>query len=257
MATTLHGPPTTAKPPADPQRKRPFVVQFYGTSVGKKFVMAVTGLIGIGFVLGHMVGNLKIYLGAEEINTYAEFLRDFGYPLLPHTVLLWIIRLVLLGALVLHVHAAYALTQANKQAVGGKRYRSEREWVVASFASRTTRWTGVIILLYILFHLADLTWGLPGFSEDWVRGEVYDNFVNSMGRWWAALIYVVANVALAIHLFHGTWSLFQTMGWNNKRFNHLRRYVAAGVAGLVLVGNLSFPILVQLDAVRPEGLFGL
>ena len=187
--------------------------------------MAITGLIGIGFVVVHMIGNLKVYLGivrrrGYDIDVYGEFLRELLVPLLPRTYALWVLRLVLIGALILHLHAAYTLTIINRRArpVG---YQSERDYVVANFASRTMRWTGIIVLLFLFFHLADLTWGW--FNPDFVRGAVYRNLDASLSRIPVAILYIVANIALGIHLFHGTWSLFQSMGWNNPRFNPWRR----------------------------------
>ena len=113
-----------------------------------------------------------------------------------------------------------------------------------NFASRTMRWTGPIIGLYVLFHLADLTWGW-WLGSDYVRGDVYHNVVESLSSLPVAIIYVVANVALSVHIYHGTWSMFQTLGVNNPRFNHLRRGLAAGLAAMICVGNLSFPVMVQ------------
>jgi succinate dehydrogenase / fumarate reductase, cytochrome b subunit len=228
---------TAIRPPA----KAPFLVEFYRTSLGKKWVMAVSGIIGMLFVLGHMIGNLKMYQGAEAFNHYAEFLRELLYPILPRTVTLWLLRFGLIGALLVHVLSAVQLTRQNQQARGMK-YQSQRDYVAANWASRSMRVTGVVVLLYIIWHLMDLTWGING--TEWNRGEVYDNVVNSLSRWWNAAIYIVANIALAVHLYHGSWSIFQTMGWNNPRFNAWRVWFAMGFAGVILVGNLSFPIAV-------------
>jgi len=246
MAQTLSRGPVTGTA-TTPAKKKPFLLDLYATAVGKKYVMAITGLIGIGFVITHMIGNLKVYLGVVvedgervyDIDVYGEFLRDLAVPLLPRTYLLWGLRLVLIGAVLLHIHAAWGLTQLNRKA-RAVRYQSERDYQVANFASRTMRWTGTIVLLYIIFHIADLTWGATG--ADWSRGDVYYNIDQSLSRWWVAGIYIVANLALGVHLFHGTWSLFQSLGWNNPRFNAWRKGAAIGVAGAIVVGNLSFPI---------------
>ncbi len=229
-------------------KRRPFLLDLYSTAVGKKYVMAITGIIGIGFVISHMVGNLKAYLGVVrengqrvyDIDVYGEFLRELLVPILPHGVFLWILRLVLIGALILHVHAAYTLTILNRRARPVK-YQSDRDYQVANFASRSMRWTGTIVLLYIAWHLADFTWGWlnPGFE----RGAVYRNLDASLSRVPVALLYIVANIALGIHLFHGVWSLFQSIGWNNPRFNRWRRWLATGVATAIVVGNVSFPIM--------------
>jgi len=231
------------------RKRKPFLLDLYSTAVGKKYVMAITGLIGIGFVIFHMVGNLKMYLGlinhdgerVYDVDVYGEFLRELLVPILPRTYFLWIMRLVLIGAVVLHVHAAYTLTILNRRARPVK-YQSARDYQVANFASRTMRWTGIIVLLFLLWHLADFTWGW--FNPDYARGEVYRNVDASLSRLPVAALYIVANIALGIHLFHGTWSLFQSMGWNNPRFNEWRRGLAAGVATIIVVGNVSFPIAV-------------
>jgi succinate dehydrogenase / fumarate reductase cytochrome b subunit len=125
-----------------------------------------------------------------------------------------------------------------------------RDYEIANFASRTMRWTGIIVLLFLLFHLADFTWGWfnPGFE----RGEVYRNMDASLSRVPVAILYIVANIALGIHLFHGTWSLFQSMGWNNPRFNKWRRHLATGIATAIVVGNVSFPIMTLAGVIEHD-----
>jgi succinate dehydrogenase / fumarate reductase, cytochrome b subunit len=223
------------------RRKRPFPLELYGTSLGKKYVMAITGIIWMGFVFAHMFGNLKMYLGPEEFNHYAEFLRELLVPLLPRTWALWGLRIVLIVALALHLHAALLLTRQNHQARSIK-YQSPRDYVAANFASRTMRWTGIIVLLFLAFHLADLTWGW--LNPDFVRGEVYANVDASLSRWPVSLVYIVGNIALGIHLWHGGWSLFQSLGWNNPRFNDWRRAFAVGFASIIVIANVSFPVAV-------------
>jgi succinate dehydrogenase cytochrome b subunit len=228
------------------KKRKPFLLDLYSTSLGKKYVMAITGIALIGFVIFHMLGNLKMYLGQEDFDHYAEFLRELLVPILPRTVTLWILRIGLIVAFALHIHAAYGLTRVNHRARAVK-YQSARDYQVANFASRTMRWTGIIVALFLIFHLADLTWGTAnavGTDGTFVRGEVYDNVVRSFERVPVAIIYIVANIALGIHLFHGTWSLFQSLGWNNPRFNKWREYLAVTVATVITVGNVSFPIAV-------------
>ena len=234
----------TAVGPA--RKKRPFLLDLYSTAVGKKYAMAISGLMLIGFVVVHMVGNLKMYLGEEDFNHYAEFLRELLVPILPRTVLLWLLRFGLLAAAVVHVHAAVSLTRLNREARSVK-YQSARDYQVASFASRTMRWTGSVVILFLLWHLADLTWGTTnaiGTDSTFVRGEAYANVVRSFERVPVAILYIVANIALGVHLFHGVWSLFQSMGWNNPRFKEWRRHLATAVATIVVVGNVSFPVAV-------------
>ncbi len=234
----------------------PFPLNLYQTAVGKKWVMAITGVALIGFVLGHMFGNLKIYIGpvAEngvweyDLDVYAEFLRELLVPLFPRTWFLWLLRFGLIGAFGLHIHAAYSLTYLNQKA--NQQYKSKRDWQAANWASRTTRYTGTVILAYIVFHLADLTWGL--LSSDWERGHVQANVVSSLSNPVVALIYIVANIALAVHLFHGVRSMFQTLGLSNPRFELIRQALQYGIAGIVLIGNLSFPIAAMTGLVDAD-----
>ncbi|HSM01234.1 MAG TPA: succinate dehydrogenase cytochrome b subunit [Acidimicrobiia bacterium] len=235
-----------------PKRPAPLPIRFYRSALGKKWVMAVTGIVLIGYVIAHLIGNLKVYLGAEEINSYAEALRDLGGAIAPRTSLLWLMRAGLIVAFVLHVHAAYSLTYTNWKARGAK-YR-ERDYAVADYASRTMRWSGTIVLLFIVFHLGDLTWGAqPAAVGEWVRGDVYSNLILSMERPLSAAIYAVANIALGFHLYHGVWSLFQSVGWNHPNFNTWRRLFAYAVTGFVVIGNLSFPIAVQTGVLELGG----
>jgi succinate dehydrogenase cytochrome b subunit len=258
MATTTTPPTREATPSgreAEPKpiRRRPtggpLPVRFYRSAVGKKWVMAVTGLILMSFVLVHLIGNIKLYLSKEEINLYGEALRDMPGHLLPRTWLLWSFRAGLIAAFFFHIHAAYGLTRMN-WAARPDRYKSKRDYVAADFASRTMRWTGIIVGLYIIFHLADLTWGSA--NPEFVRGDPYNNLVYSLQRPVVALTYALANIALGIHLYHGAWSMFQSMGINNPRINSARRAFAIGFAALITAGNLSFPIAVQTHAVDLE-----
>jgi succinate dehydrogenase / fumarate reductase cytochrome b subunit len=243
-------PDITVKPFRKPSgRRKPFLVELYGTAVGKKWVMALTGAALMGFVLVHGIGNLKMYLGPGEFNHYSEFLRELLVPILPRTITLWLLRIGLIAAFVFHIHSAYSLTRLNQRANGVK-YQSRRDYVAANFASRTMRWTGIIIFLFLIWHLADLTWGLhPIAPSDWTRGEAYGNVTSSLTRPGVAILYIVANIALGIHLFHGAWSMFQSLGLNNPRFNKARRAFAAGFAILVAAMNISFPILIYTGVV--------
>ncbi len=224
----------------------PFPVAFYRTSVGKKYVMAITGLMGLGFIFFHMLGNLKMYLGPVHFNEYAEWLRELLVPFLPRTVTLWLMRLGLVGAIALHIHAATTLTLQNKKA-RPVTYASKRDYIAADYASRTMRWSGIIVGLFIVWHLFDLSWTGTGYT--FVRGEAYQNVVHSLDRWPVALLYIVANIALSFHLYHGVWSLFQSMGWNNPRFNSWRRGTAITFAVVVCGANISFPIFVLAGVV--------
>jgi succinate dehydrogenase / fumarate reductase, cytochrome b subunit len=246
---------TMERPPVAPVNRRPrrpapWPVEFYRSAVGKKWVMALTGIALMAYVFAHMFGNLKLYFGAEDFNHYSEFLRDLLVPILPRTWTLWLLRIGLIVAFVFHIHAAASLTLMNRRAHAEGRYVAPRDWQAANAASRSMRWTGVVILLFLIWHLADLTWGPanPGF----VRGDVYRNLVASFERPWSSAIYIVANVALGIHLFHGGWSMFQSLGLNNPRWNSWRRGFAVTFAGVVMLGNLSFPIAVLTGAVSAD-----
>jgi len=225
--------PVTATATRRP-RRRPFLLDLYSTAVGKKYAMAISGIAMMGFVLFHMIGNLKMYQGAESLDHYAEFLKKLLYPLAPKGTVLWILRGCLISMAVIHIHAAISLTRLNRTA-RPVRYQSERDYQVANFASRSMRWTGV--------HLLDLTAGTTN-GGNFVRGDAYNNVAHSFDRPVVAIAYIVANIALGVHLFHGVWSLFQSLGWNNPRFNKWRRSIATGVATLIVVGNVSFPIAV-------------
>jgi succinate dehydrogenase / fumarate reductase cytochrome b subunit len=233
----------------------PFPLNLYQTAVGKKWVMAVTGIMLLGFVLFHMFGNIKLYIGVIEhhgesvydVDIYGEFLRELLVPLFPRTWFLWLLRFGLIGAFGLHIHSAYSLTRMNLTV--DQAYESKRDWLAANFASRSMRYTGIIVLAYLIFHLADLTWGwIP--STEWERGEIQANVVNSLSNPVVAAVYIVANVLLAVHIYHGVFSMFQSLGINNPRYNDLRRYLAGGLAAVILVGNVSFPVAVLANIIE-------
>jgi succinate dehydrogenase / fumarate reductase cytochrome b subunit len=239
----------TPKPINKPPRIRlPWPLNLYQTAVGKKWVMALTGLGLVGYVVVHMIGNMHLYEGPVEIHEYAEALRDLGGDLVPRTWVLWALRLGLFTMFVLHIHSAATLTKMN--AATNSKYMSTRDYAAANFASRSMRWTGVIIALFVLYHLADLTWGW--WDDDWVRGDPYGNVDRSLSRIPVAIFYIVANIALAVHLFHGIFSMFTSLGVNSPKLNGIRRPLAAGIAGLILLGNLSIPIMVQANVIDED-----
>ncbi len=237
----------TGAPIAPPRRRSvPFPVQFWRSGIGKKWAMAVSGIALLGYVLAHMIGNLKVFLGKGEINAYADWLRTLGEPAFPRTVVLWGLRTGLITAFVVHIVAAAQLTRMNRRA-RPVRYQSKRNYVVASYASRTMRWTGVIVGLFVIFHLFDLTWGAA--NPHFVRGDPYDNLFASFDRVPVAIAYIVANLALGLHIFHGAWSMFQSLGLNNPRYNQWRRWFAYAFAGVITVGNVSMPLLITTGLV--------
>lgn len=218
-------------------------VALYRSTIGKKVVMAVTGIILVGFVVAHMVGNLKIYLGPEAINEYGHFLREVGEPLFPRETLLWIARIVLLGSVVLHIVAATQLTILDR-ASRPQRYAYQKPQQ-ATYASLTMRYGGVIVLLFIIYHILHFTVGAVGYSSTpFEEGNVYQNVIAGFSVWYVSAFYIAAMVALGLHLYHGVWSMFQTLGWNSRKWNSLLRGLAVATAVAVVIGNISIPVAV-------------
>ena len=208
--------------------------------------MAITGVILFGWILAHMAGNLKLYLGPEHMNEYARFLRVMGAPAIPNSGMLWVSRIVLLISVWLHIQAATQLTLMNKRArpIG---YR-DRDYVTASYASRTMRWGGIIILLFVFYHLGHLTFGT--LHHDFIPDDPYHNVVSGFQVWWVSAIYILANAALGLHLYHGLWSMFNSLGLNHPKFNSWRRNFAIAFALIISLANISFPIAVLIGVVR-------
>ena len=208
---------------------------FFGSTVGKKVVMAVTGLVLFGFVIGHMVGNLTVYLGAHAMNEYAEFLHSFL-----HGGGIWVFRVVLLSAAAGHLWAMWSLTATNWAA------RPVAYKVVthraSTYASRAMRWSGVLILAFVIFHLLHLTTG--SVHPTFIKGDAFHNVVTGLKVAPVGIFYLIANLALGMHLFHGASSMLQTLGLNHARYNALRNTVSTGIAMVVVAGNLSFPVSV-------------
>ena len=224
-----------------------WLLSFWSSAVGKKAVMAVSGIVLFGFVLVHMLGNLKVYQGPQVFNHYAEGLRDVGAPFFPHGGALWVARIVLLGCVALHMLAAYQLTIMNWRA--RPIAYEQREYLKADYAARTMRWGGVILGLFVLFHLAHLTfgarWAHPGFNA----GDAYHNVVTGFGNWIVSAFYILAQIFLGMHIYHGAWSLFQSLGWNHPQFNHWRVVFAHAFAWIIAVGNISFPLAVMTGVI--------
>jgi len=214
---------------------------FFGSSVGKKVVMAISGLILLGFVVGHMIGNLQIYLGAEPLNAYAEFLRHFL-----HGQGIWLARGGVLLAVALHIWAATSLTLGN----WGARPVGYRQWQAreSTYASRTMIWSGPILFAFILYHLAHLTVGSA--HPQFVASDVYRNVVIGFSNPFASAFYILAMLALGLHMYHGLWSMLQTLGASHERWNPWRRVLALAVAGVVVIGNISIPVAVLAGYVR-------
>lgn len=219
--------------------------RFLDSTIGKKALMAVTGVILVGFVVGHMAGNLQLFMpahgGVHPLDEYGAWLRS-----VLHGGGLWAARFVLLASVGAHIWAAVTLAQRNKQArpVGyrGLQYRA------STFASRTMLFSGLIVLAFVIFHLLHFTIGSvhPAFVE----GKVFHNVVTGFQVPWVSAFYIIAMLALAPHLRHGVWSLFQTLGLSHPRYDRLRPALALAVTVVVVGANISFPVAVLAGLVR-------
>jgi succinate dehydrogenase / fumarate reductase cytochrome b subunit len=215
----------------------------WNTMVGKKIVMAATGVVLVGFVIGHVVGNLKIFLGAAAIDGYAAFLRSMGEPLVPYGVLLWVVRCFLILCVALHITAAVQLTWMN-WAARPQGYAAKKS-LATSYGALTMRWSGFILALFVIYHLLHLTGGLVGFQPgQFVHLAVYHNVVAAFSIWPVSVFYIVAMGCLCLHLDHGVWSMFQTLGWNNARRSTPLRNLSRLVALAVFAGFISVPVAV-------------
>ena len=210
-------------------------LRFYQAAIGKKVVMGITGLIGIGFVIGHMAGNLLVFRGPDAINAYSHFLKSTGE-------ILWIVRLVLIGAVILHVIAAVQLTLQNKAArpIG----YVDRKPQVTTLASRTMRWGGALLLIFIVVHLLHFTIGAIRPAGVFSDVDVYGNMVTSFQIWWVTLFYVVSMIALGLHLYHGAWSSVRSIGYAQPSKEPLHRKIALAVAVIVWLGFTAIPVAV-------------
>lgn len=229
------------------QRWQDWLGGFFSSSIGLKWLMAITGIGLLLYVLAHLIGNLKIFLGANEsgeyeIDLYSEALRTLGGDLVPHGSILWLFRIGLIAAFAIHIGASLALTKRNREARGSDRYDAKRNYAAANYASRTMRWGGTIILLFVLFHLADLTFGWA--NPDFVSGAVYDNIIASLTRPAVAVLYLIAQGALALHIYHGGWSLFQSLGSVSPKYNGFRRGFAIAFAAVIFGGNVAIVLAV-------------
>lgn len=213
----------------------------YGSTIGKKAVMAASGVILFGYVIGHMAGNLQLYQGPEAINEYAVWLRN-------QAPLLWGTRIVLAFSFAVHITAAVQLAM-RKRAARPVGYRRRKD-LATNYAARTMYWSGPILLLFVLYHLAHLTFGFTP-TYDFNPSNVYNNIVYGFQVWWISAIYIVGNLALGLHLFHGVWSMFGSVGATHPKYNPGRRWLAILAAVIITAGNVSFPIAVLAGWVEP------
>ena len=213
---------------------------FFASTVGKKIVMAVSGLIMVGFVIVHMAGNLQLFEGADRLNSYSAFLHG------PANELLWIVRVVLIVALIAHVVSAYQLTVIDRAARPVP--YAKRELQAATIGSRTMRVGGVVLLIFIVLHILHIT-TLTLQPAPLVEGDVYGNVIASFRIWWVTLLYVIAMLALGLHLYHGAWSSVRTLGFERGRLDPFKRPVAIALAVIVWAGFTLVPVAVYFHLV--------
>ena len=222
---------------------------FWATAIGKKVVMAVTGVIMIGFVIAHVLGNLKVFAGPDEMNTYARFLRTVGEPELGYGDLLWVVRIALLTAVTLHIVAAVQLTRMSWAARSVK--YSDRKNVESTLAARLMRWGGLLLAIFIVFHIAHFTLGVVGFAPGQYHDlQAYQNVVAGFSVWPVAVFYIIAMAALCLHLDHGIWSMLQTLGWSTAQNEARLRAISRVIAILIFAGFVSVPIGVMAGLVH-------
>ena len=239
----------------------------FSSSIGRKFIMAITGLVLVGFVFGHLVGNLQIFLPPDHINGYAHFLQALG-------PVLWLVRIVLLVAVGLHIWAAVVLTMESRAARGPQQY-GVKKWLKATWASRAMRWTGFIVFFFILYHLAHFTLGVAGHETfktqlpEWTmqhdakelgvtlaqKGEVVHDVYSMVFLGFqnpiVSLFYIIATTLLSIHMLHGVESLFQTIGWRNGTWAGSLRKAVTGLCILYFLGNLIIPGAILAGIAKP------
>ncbi|WP_405997293.1 succinate dehydrogenase [Streptomyces sp. NBC_00829] len=217
---------------------------FWGSTVGKKTVMAVSGLIMLGYLVAHVMGNLKVFFGAEEFNAYGHWLRTMGEPVLHYSWGLWIVRVVLLAAVVGHAVSAFQLSRRDIKA-RPVRYSHRRRR--ASYATRTMRWGGIILALFIVWHLLDLT--TLTVNENAEPGHPYENVVATFSTWYGNVVYIVAMLAVGLHVRHGFWSAAQTLGVGNATRDRVLKTVANLLALVLTAGFISVPVAVMTGMV--------
>ncbi len=229
------------------------IIQLYRSTIGKKAIVAITGVVLFGFVVLHMLGNLKALTGNDDdgtphVDMYAHFLRTMGEPMLPYGTAIWATRVILLLSLVLHLVAVIQLAKRNRAA---RPIRYARPvYVETTPAARGMLVTGLLLLGFVVVHIFHFTIGTPEITPI-EPGHVYANLYHAFGVWYIALFYLLAMVMLGSHLYHGAWSLFQTLGLDNPDRNRPLRLFAAVAAALLFLGFISIPILFYLG-VMPD-----
>jgi succinate dehydrogenase / fumarate reductase cytochrome b subunit len=217
-------------------------LRFWQTTVGKKAVMAITGFILFGFVVAHLLGNLQIYISPEKINNYSAMLKS-----LPE--LLWGARIILLVAVLLHIWSSFELWSLQRAARPIAYVKKAN--LHSTYASRTMKWSGPILLAFIIFHLLHLTFGTVHPGGPFEEHNVYNNVVTGFQVWPVSLFYIIAMIMLCYHLYHGLWSMFQSLGLSHPVYTPWLRLFAKVVAILIAVGNISIPVAVLAGFIKP------
>jgi len=212
------------------------------SSLGKKYLMAITGIGLFIFVIGHLLGNLQIFESPEKLNQYAVTLRKLG-------PLLWFTRVVLLGSVILHIWAACQLWVGHREArpIGYVKKVNQN----STYASRTMYWSGPIILAFVIYHLLNFTFGSVHPGGPFVEGSVYNNVVRSFQVWPVSIFYIIAVLMLCLHLYHGLWSLFNTLGFNHPVYTPWIQRFAKLFAVLIALGYVSIPVAVLAGFIKP------
>ncbi|MCX4903327.1 succinate dehydrogenase [Streptomyces sp. NBC_00878] len=226
-------------------RKPSMTRTMWDSSVGKKTVMAVSGLIMLSYLVVHMLGNLKIFFGSDEFNHYAHWLRTIGEPFLHYEWALWIIRVVLVAAVVAHAVSAYQLSRRDIRARPTPYAHKKRR---ASYATRTMRWGGIILGLFIVWHILDLTTG-TAHPNGFQPGHPYQNVIDTFSTWYGNVVYIVAVLALGLHVRHGFWSAAQTLGVGSRTRDRAFKTIANVLALVLTVGFVSVPVGVMTGVV--------
>lgn len=214
------------------------VRRFWASTIGRKIVMGVTGIIGIGFLLAHITGNMLVFKGSEAINSYSHFLHGSGAELL------WLARVVLIAAVILHIAAAYSLTQQS-HAARPTDY-AKRVPQASTLASRFMRWGGVLILVFIVVHILHFTTGTISPGGAYVEGDVYHNVVQSFRVWWVAVFYMLSMAVLGLHLYHGAWGSARTLSIAGDSPHPMHRRLPMLIALVVWLGFTIVPLAVLL-----------
>lgn len=212
------------------------VLTMYRSTIGKKVIMGVTGAVMVGWLLVHMAGNLQVFLGIEAFDHYAELIQS-------QKEILWLMRAGMLACLLLHIWSIVQLAMASNAARPAG-YAGGRKTHASTAAAKTMRWGGLVLVLFLIWHLADLTIGVPAVNPAYVHGKAYGNLIASLSRPPVAALYIVANLALGMHIFHGVYSVFQTLGINQHGHMETARQASIALALLIAGGNITIALAI-------------